>query len=383
MLSNFGRADGGRETWAYNFIPRLLERYPTLSLDIFGLRVDGEPDHRETVLSSVAEAQRNRLAAHFVRAKADRLPNALSFWRGVPKLARGTNWPIFALAVGSWVELLAVLLAPRFRSSGKLVWLRSIFADEKAHRYPPALRPLLERVELAVLRRADVIIANGDDTAEHYRKRGLTVCVIPNGVDLDRWRMTPPTPTPPLQVAYIGRIATAKGIHDFIEVAQMAQRRGLDWLQFHVVGEGSLAPDKKALLHWHGAIANEEMPALLSQMHVCVALTHVRSGADRFSGGSGVSNALLEQMAAKRIIVAWDNPAFRQVVDESSAYLVRQGDRAALLEALVRIHAQPVEARARAERAARLAERYSFDSHMDQFASAAAQWVRTNEVKAE
>ena len=163
----------------------------------------------------------------------------------------------------------------------------------------------------------------------------------------------------------------------------MAQRRGLDWLQFHVVGEGSLAPDKKALLHWHGAIANEEMPALLSQMHVCVALTHVRSGADRFSGGSGVSNALLEQMAAKRIIVAWDNPAFRQVVDESSAYLVRQGDRAALLEALVRIHAQPVEARARAERAAQLAERYSFDSHMDQFASAAAQWVRTNEVKAE
>ncbi|MGI8704738.1 MAG: hypothetical protein ACR2JJ_02900 [Sphingomicrobium sp.] len=45
MVSNFGRGDRGRETWAYNFIPRLLRRLPTLSLNLFGLR-EGSPTQR-------------------------------------------------------------------------------------------------------------------------------------------------------------------------------------------------------------------------------------------------------------------------------------------------------------------------------------------------
>jgi glycosyltransferase involved in cell wall biosynthesis len=388
MLSNFGRADGGRETWAYNFIPRLLERFPSLDLEIFGLRVDGEPDNRETVLASVPEGQRARLSVHFVRAKNHRWPNALSFWTGLRKLAKGTPGPAFAIAVGSWVELLAVLRTPRFGSSGKLVWLRSIFADEKAHRYPALLRPLLERVELAVLRRADVIIANGEDTADHYRKLGLTVRVIPNGVELDRWRMDPPALQGLLKVAYVGRLAQVKGIEDFLDVARTAKERGLDWVQFHVIGEGpALAAirqaESKGLLHSHGPIPNGEMPGLLSEMHVCVALTYVRNSGDRFSGGAGVSNALLEQMAAGRVILAWDNAAFRQLLDDSSAYLIPQGDEAALLDALIQIHSDPTSANARAAKAADMAEDYSFDRHLDRFTSAAREWLTEDEIKAE
>ena len=218
MLSNFGRADGGRETWAYNFIPRLLERYPELRLAIYGLRVDGEPDNRETVFSAVPAAHRNRLSIDFVRAKADRWPNAFAFWNGLSTLCREKP-PAFVLAVGSWVELRAALLTPAFRNSGKLAWLRSIWTDEKAHRYPAVLRPWLERMDTAVLKRADVIIANGEDTADHYRKLGLTVRVIPNGVDLDRWRIDPPSLQAPVKVAYVGRLAEVKGIDGFGEMA--------------------------------------------------------------------------------------------------------------------------------------------------------------------
>lgn len=374
MLSNFGRADGGRETWAYNFIPRLLERYPALRLTIYGLRVDGEPDNREAVLSSVSRAQRNRLSVEFVRASADRWPNALAFWNGVSKLARDRPPPAFVLAVGSWVELRAALLTPSFRSAGKLVWLRSIFADEKAHRYPAALRPWLQRIERAVLKRADVIIANGEDTAEHYRNLGLEVTAIPNGVDLDRWRMTAPELEGPLKAAYVGRVAPVKGIDDFLAVARLAKERGLDWLEFHVIGEG-LVLQSDGPVHFHGAVSNEQMPKVLEQMNACVALTYVRGTTDRFSGGAGVSNALLEQMAASRVILAWDNAAFRQVLDESSAYLIRQGDQLALLDALCRIHSDPAEARERAASAAAVAEGYSFDRHMDRFAAAAAKWL--------
>lgn len=374
MLSNFGRADGGRETWAYNFIPRLLERYPDLRLNIYGLRVDGEPDNRETVLSSVPRAQRGRLSVEFVRSKADRWPNALAYWNGVSKLSRDKPPPAFVLAVGSWVELRAALLTPAFRPAGKLVWLRSIFADEKAHRYPAALRPWLKRIERAVLKRADVIIANGEDTAEHYRKFGLKVQVIPNGVDLDRWRVDPPPLEGPLNVAYVGRLAPVKGIDDFLEVARRAKERGLDWLEFHVIGEGPRVPSE-GLVHYHGPVPNEEMPRLLSKMHACVALTYVRGSGDRFSGGAGVSNALLEQMAASRVMIAWDNAAFRQVLDESSAYLIQQGDQAALLDALERMHSNPAEAKEYAANAAVVAQGYSFDQHLDRFQSAAAKWL--------
>lgn len=388
MLSNFGRADGGRETWAYNFIPRLLDRYPSLRLSIFGLRVDGQPDNRETLLSCVPEDQRSRLTVDFVRAKADRWPNALSFWRELGKLAQTRPVPSFVIAVGSWVELRAVLRSSPFRSSGKVVWLRSIFADEKAHRYPLFLRPLLERIELSVLRRADVIIANGEDTADHYRELGLPVRVIPNGVDLARSRMEPPELRRPLKIAYVGRLAPVKGIDDFIDVARTAMDHGFDWLEFHVIGEGPALPavreaEAGGYLHCHGSVANDQIPALLSQMHVCVALTYVRRGGDRSSGGAGISNALLEQMAAGRIIVAWDNVAFRQVLDDDSAYLVRQGERAGLLEALRAIHSEPAAARARAAKAAKVAEGYGFDRHMDRFASAAAHWLPANAVKAE
>jgi glycosyltransferase involved in cell wall biosynthesis len=387
MLSNFGLADGGRETWARNFIPRLLDRYPELRLRILGLRVEGEPDNRATVLSSVPEADRDRLSIDFVSAKKGRGPNALAFWRGLPRVTGDDSSPAFVLAVGSWVEVLAVLLSRGFRSSGKLVWLRSIFADEKAHRYPRFLRPLLERIEDAVLRRADIIIANGEDTAAHYRKRGFTVHVIPNGVDIDRWRMKPPAIETPVKVAYVGRLAGAKGIDDVVGAARAAKQRGLDWLAFHVIGGPRLPSVDQAhsegWLDYHGAVSNEWMPQALSEMHICVALTYVRGEGDDFSGGGGVSNALLEQMASGRIIVAWDNAAFRQVLDEQSAFLVPQGDRRALLDALIQIHEDPRAAEERSRKAAEVAEQYSFESHLDLFASAADRWLSPGGVKAE
>ena len=55
MLSNFGPADGGRETWAYNFIPRLIARHKHLRLSIFGLRIEGEPDNSTLLETSVGQ----------------------------------------------------------------------------------------------------------------------------------------------------------------------------------------------------------------------------------------------------------------------------------------------------------------------------------------
>ena len=109
MLSNFGPAEGGRETWLYNFLPRLLQRFTQLRLRIHGFRLAGDPDHRGTLIDAVPAKDRDRISIDFVQAKPSRRPNAFAFWTGLRRTARNSAQPRFVIAVGSWVELLAVL----------------------------------------------------------------------------------------------------------------------------------------------------------------------------------------------------------------------------------------------------------------------------------
>ncbi len=110
-------------------------------------------------------------------------------------------------------------------------------------------------------------------------------------------------------------------------------------------------------------------------MDVCVALTFAGSDLASGSGGAGVSNSLLEQMGAGRVLLCWDNPAFRQVLDAESAYFVPQGDVTALQEALAQIADDPAGAASRGRNAESLARGYGLEAHMDLFAAAADRWL--------
>ena len=381
MLSNLGPAEGGRETWLYNFAPRLLRRFPELRLRIHGFRLDGEPDHRGKLVGAVDEGERNRISIDYVEAKRGRRPNAFAFWSGLRRSAGNSPQPRFVIAVGSWVELLAVLVSGAFRRSGKILWLRTIFLDEKAHRISSASQDLIRRVEDAVLRRADLLIANGDDTAAHYRARGFDVTVIKNAVDLNRWAMPPPKLGRPLHVAFIGRLAQVKGIEEFFAAARglATTSDGPEFL-FHVAGDGparneALTLERAGRLRFHGPLPNDAVPGFLREMDICVALTFAGSDLGGGSGGAGVSNSLLEQMAAGRVLLCWDNPGYRQVLDEKSAYFIKQGDVSSIREALANIASNLEDASARAQCAAELAHAYGFEAHMNLFATAVEHWL--------
>ena len=159
MISNFGPADGGRETWAYNFIPRLLDLWPEAQLDIVGLRREGQPDN--SALLKKLTGPRGSIT--FVESKRRRFP-----------------------------EQLVTLLSPSLRQAKRVVWLRTILTHERAHQLPKWLAGIVAATETLLLRSADLLIANGEDTAAYYRRRGLDVAVIPNGVDVARWHAPPP-----------------------------------------------------------------------------------------------------------------------------------------------------------------------------------------------
>lgn len=367
MISNFGTADGGRETWAHNFIPRLLARWPGARLDLIGLHRAGEPDNRPRLLA----IEPGRLGVTFLHSDRKRYP-VLSMLREAPgKLSRARHAvPDLVIGVGSAVELLVIQASPALRGSRRIVWLRTILVDEKARRLPKWAAGLLRRIEVPLLKTADLLVANGEDTAAYYRQRGLEVTVIANGVDLDRWRSEAVAVGRPLRVAFIGRLTAEKGAGDFLELARRAGSGG-DYA-FHMVGDGPFADEARAAqkscrVQLHGAVPNDELARRLPGFDVCVALTY-KSAA---GGGGGVSNALLEQMAAGRVILAWDNAIFRQLLDEKNAYLVPQGDVAAMAGALKAMLANPDQARAKAAAAQKTAELYSFDSHIEKFVAAA------------
>ena len=142
-----------------------------------------------------------------------------------------------------------------------------------------------------------------------------------------------------------------------------------DKFEFHVVGaEGPGEAEVKAaaeqgLVIYHGMVANAALPALLGHFDACVALTRV----SRNKGGGGTSNALMEQMAAGRVIVAWDNVIFRQVLNESTAYLVAQDDIEALAAAIRRISQAPTQARSKAAAAQSAVAEHSLDRQLDRF----------------
>lgn len=284
---------------------------------------------------------------------------------------RGRRPPAMTVTAGTFLELLMVLPTPS-RRSFKVVWLRTIWVDQKAHRIPRFLRGPVRILEAMILRRADLLIANGDDIAERYGRYGLDVKVIKNAVDLAMWRSTPPSFHDCIRVGYIGRLTRDKGIAEFVDLAErIAQGSDADLFRFDVYGhqgEELLVSEasRRGSLRWHGAISHEELPSVVSKLDVCVALTF----ADELRGGGGTSNAMMEQLAAGRLILAWDNVIFRQWLDDTNAYLVTQGDVAALAEALRSMAADRMEARQRASRGSVLVVGYSVEAMLDRFVGA-------------
>ena len=167
------------------------------------------------------------------------------------------------------------------------------------------------------------------------------IVVVPNGIDLTRVPVAPPSSSP--VVGTLGRFDTPKGHADLLEAAPLVLQR-IPGARLLLVGDG---PERAALVRQAqrlGIAGRTDMRGMvqegagaLSEMSVFVLPSH----------GEGMSNALLEAMAAGLPVVATDVGGNGEVVVAGeTGLLVPSHSPSALAEAIVLLLEDPERARA-------------------------------------
>lgn len=357
---------GGRETWLYNF-----------------LRSDARTRYRRVVVvylsdgSSPIRSELERIGIEFKGATKRsnfRLVNWFSF--AVASLSMALNLRVMCprfIAVGSWYENLALSLVKLVRPGAVSVcWVRSIMIKQLFYRAPPPVSMILERLELWLLRRNDIVITNGQDTQDYYRTKGIDSFLIPNAVDINRVRKNQNALLfPPFVIMYAARLAPDKGIIPFIHAVELFSKHSpgiVNKLKFVVVGSGPLRDlliehiNDGLPIDYLGPIENSALLERLSRVDATVHLT--TSGR---VGASGVSNALLESIMSQNLPICWDNPIYRQVLDRSQALMVDEENINALAEAFRQVANEPAELRVRVNNGRSLHDTYGFAEHVRKY----------------
>lgn len=367
MLSKLGLGDGGRETWLKNFLDQISKESKNVSFNLITL----SPDYRNVLDSNNIGLIKDHYKYDHTNK---RFPFAIGFMAFCFKsFFFKSKDSDDILAVGGLNEALATVAAYSLKGikGKKIIWLRTIYTKEKGYALNRITQKIVLRFEIFILNNFfDTVIANGEDTAEFYRELGVDCTVIKNSIDLDKWSyLKLPDYSNVTNIAYVGRLSEVKGINAFLQAIEYLEKNDqIEGFQFHIIGDGPYINEvdeysKRGLVKSYGAIPNFQIPAILQEMHCCVALTYLTD----FLGGGGVSNALVEQMASEKTIVCWDNNIFRNVLDDDSAFFVEQGNITGLANSFLNIRKEPSLAKHKAKNAKSLSLEYSIKSHVDKF----------------
>jgi glycosyltransferase involved in cell wall biosynthesis len=223
--------------------------------------------------------------------------------------------------------------------------------------YPaPLAARLLQR-----FREIDVMVTSAPHMRRTLDGLGLpSVEVIPNPVDLERFRAAPPAPAlrhrlgiggDEIVVAHLSNLKLLKRPLDIVDAAEIAARSD-PRLTFLIVGDG---PQRAALedacaergleetFRFTGWVAYDRVPDFINAADMVVMP----------SAGEAQARVYLETQASARTLVASDIPAAREVIEDGeTGLLFRTGDASSLAAALLSAARDP-ELRTRIGEAAR------------------------------
>jgi glycosyltransferase involved in cell wall biosynthesis len=193
------------------------------------------------------------------------------------------------------------------------------------------------------------------------------VATIENGVDLSAFTRIP-IAAPTNQPRVVGMVANLRGVKDpqlFIRAANLVSDSQPD-IRFAVAGEGELRGELEQLIEQLGLRERfqllgrvADIPAFLSTLDVAVLC----------SSSEGMSNAVLEYMAAGRAIAATDVGGNSQLIENGvHGFLTPAGDAGALAVAIGHLLTDPVLAVRMATAARKRAcEHYGLEQRVRRF----------------
>jgi len=207
--------------------------------------------------------------------------------------------------------------------------------------------PRQERLQRLALRLADRVLVNSpavDNVVKAAGVRPERIALVPNGVDLDRFRPVLRARAP--EVVVVGTLANLrpeKGVVDIVRAAALLRERCPD-ARVVLWGDGALRKDLEGLIATLGLADTVKLQGRTDAPEAALRTLDVFVLA---STSEASSNAILEAMATGLPVIATDvggNPWM--VEDERTGLIVPPGDPAALAKALMRlVEDQPLAAR--------------------------------------
>jgi glycosyltransferase involved in cell wall biosynthesis len=195
------------------------------------------------------------------------------------------------------------------------------------------------------------------------------VVVLENGVDLARFltarAVGQRSPDGRRVVGVVANLRPVKGLDVFLQAASLVSRAGHD-AAFRVGGEGELRRDMEREAARLGLAGRFELPGSVADVPGFLAGLDVAVLPSR---AEGMSNAILEYMAAGKAVVATAVGAAPELIEDGThGLLVPPDDASRLAEAVGRLLSDPALAQRLAEAARRRAwERYSREAMVRRF----------------
>lgn len=237
--------------------------------------------------------------------------------------------------VNTSVEALAGIAARLHcrRSGARLVW----------HVRECELRPRwMERALFAlVARQADAVVAISSAVAQRIARQER-VYVIPNGLDVTRFRAAPRVPAGPPTIGWVGRLGPGKGFENVLAVFRQVRATLPDARLLVVAADHpehrtytdslrAAAADFGDAVEWS---TDQDAPErALARMHVFVHLPDLREGLGR---------TVLEAQAAGVVVVTWPRGGLVDAVQpDITGVFAADGDIAAASAAVLRLLQQP------------------------------------------
>jgi len=347
LYSEFPSVTGGRETWLWNMIVRLFSEY---QITIISLRTRRSTDSlyqlpNEVKLVKIPSLTSIPILGEIGRRSYGRILNAwlfsvnLFFYLSIPRPKKNEVY----IALGSLFEALPLRWLNLTKSGFRYICsVRGKAAEEISHGYP-LLRDFFVHTELRNLKCADMIWANGHDTAEYLMSKGHSSLIMKNGVDVSAFSKPRYHYKRPLfmkeDYLYVTMIATLRdlrGLDTAIKAATYLKKEIADF-RLIFVGKGGQDHWKKLtkdlgvsdMIVFAGE--RSDIPDIIHFSSIILTLCKEQYG-------GGLSMSLLEAMAGGKPIIAWDNSIYNQIlVHRENALLVPEGDPKALAEAIERL----------------------------------------------